>query len=116
MIIEKNQSGASSGSEAGTVSSMRILRTSTNVKRKFQQNPEDKIKENSVIKTLRAFRALRTLKTLALVRGAQVIFAAILRSQVKLQIQPISFSLEVMPIRWRSRASQSMSELRTSIQ
>jgi len=68
VIIEKNQSGASSGSEAGTVSSMRILRTSTNVK---------------LIKTLRAFRALRTLKTLALVRGAQVIFAAILRSQYK---------------------------------
>ena len=85
MIIEQNQSsGAGGGSEAGTVSSMRILRTSTNVKRKFKANPEHWTKEYLVIKTLRAFRALRTLKTLALVRGAQVIFAAILRSQVKL--------------------------------
>ena len=40
VIIEKNQSGASSGSEAGTVSSMRILRTSTNVKRKFKLDNE----------------------------------------------------------------------------
>ena len=38
---------------------------------------------NLVIKTLRAFRALRTLKSLTLVRGAQVIFGAIIRSQKK---------------------------------
>lgn len=36
-----------------------------------------------VIKVMRAFRALRTLKTLTLVRGAQVIFAAIIHSQMK---------------------------------
>jgi cation channel sperm-associated protein 3 len=71
IFVKSGSSGGETGNneESGTtVSSMRILRTSTNVK---------------IVKTLRAFRALRTLKTLTLVRGAQVIFVAIIRSQRK---------------------------------